>query len=91
MTGKKIDRRTFVGATAGAASTLALGGRALAQGLQMPKAPIVLTVVDAAGHLALTQPIFENYRTANPSRVSASSSLTHGLSVTGGGSARTWR
>lgn len=62
-----IDRRAFVSGAAGAASLVALGGRAYAQ---LPKSPVALSIVDVAGNLALTQKAFENYRKAKPNLVS---------------------
>jgi putative spermidine/putrescine transport system substrate-binding protein len=69
MARTEIARRTIIGAAAGAVGLAALGGRASAQ-LAMPKSPVALNVVDAAGTLALVQPIIENYRKANPHLVS---------------------
>jgi putative spermidine/putrescine transport system substrate-binding protein len=60
-----IARRSFV---AGAAA-LRLATRARAA-VRKPKSPLMLTLVDVAGNLALTQKAFENYRTANPDMVS---------------------
>jgi len=53
-----------------AAAVIAAGGPARAQDLQMPKAPIVVNVVDVGGALALLQDAIEAYRTRNPNRVS---------------------
>ena len=57
MTKSNLSRRTIVGAGAGAAGLAALGGRAFAQTLALPKAPIELNFLDGAGNLILTQPI----------------------------------
>jgi len=70
MTNSKISRRAVVGAAAGAAGAMALGGRVFAQQLALPKSPIELNFLDGAGNLALTQPILENYRKAKPQLVS---------------------
>lgn len=66
MSHAQLSRRSFVG---GAAGGFLVSGHALAQ-LAMPKAPVVLNVTDVAGNLQLTQPIFDNYRKANPNLVS---------------------
>jgi putative spermidine/putrescine transport system substrate-binding protein len=70
ITPSKFSRRTIVGAAAGVAGMTALGRRAFAQQLALPKAPIELNFLDGAGNLALTQPILENYRKAKPNLVS---------------------
>ena len=70
MPKSQITRRTIIGAGAGAASFAALGGRAFAQQLALPKSPVELTLIDAAGGLALFQPIFENYQKLKPNVVS---------------------
>ena len=62
-------RRELIGAGLGAAGLSAFPGLANAQ-LALPKAPLAFNVVDAAGDLALTQRIFENYRKAKPNLVS---------------------
>jgi putative spermidine/putrescine transport system substrate-binding protein len=62
----EISRRAVVGGLA--VSGLA-GRQALAQPIK-PKTPLVVTIIDAAGSLALTQPAFENYRKAKPDWVS---------------------
>jgi putative spermidine/putrescine transport system substrate-binding protein len=69
-TSSKVSRRTIVGAAAGVAGMTALGGRAFAQELALPKAPIELNFLDGAGNLIITQPILENYRKAKPHLVS---------------------
>jgi putative spermidine/putrescine transport system substrate-binding protein len=63
-----ITRRTFVGGLAGATSLAAFSARAAAPAL--PKSPVVITIVDVAGNLALTQKAFEAYRAAKPQLVS---------------------
>jgi putative spermidine/putrescine transport system substrate-binding protein len=64
-----IDRRGFIGGLAGAAAIGASPGGALAQ-VAKPAAPLTISVIDAAGSLALTQAVFENYRKARPEHVS---------------------
>ena len=61
-----ISRRAVVGGIA--ASGLA-GGLARAQAAK-PKSPLTITVIDAAGSLALTQGAFDSYRKAKPDFVS---------------------
>jgi putative spermidine/putrescine transport system substrate-binding protein len=61
-----LNRRSVVGGIAFASLT---GAGAEAQAAK-PKAPLVITVIDAAGSLALTQPAFEKYRRAKPDHVS---------------------
>ncbi|MGF3022473.1 extracellular solute-binding protein [Methylobacterium aquaticum] len=63
-----ITRRTAVAGLA-AGTGLALSGRAWAQ-LPLPTSPVVVTVVDVAGNLALTQKAIETYRRAKPGIVS---------------------
>jgi putative spermidine/putrescine transport system substrate-binding protein len=64
----KPTRRAVVAGLAGAAL---IDLRALAQGaLQLPKAPVVLNIVDVAGNLALSQQAIENYRKLKPNLVS---------------------
>ncbi|MBV9734452.1 MAG: extracellular solute-binding protein [Acidisphaera sp.] len=48
----------------------ALTARARAAAPALPNSPVALSVIDVAGNLALTQPIFENYRKAKPQLVS---------------------
>ena len=60
-----LPRRAFVAAAA--AGLIATRARAA---MPKPKSPLLLTVVDVAGNLALTQKAFENYRKANPELVS---------------------
>ena len=63
-----VSRRTVLAGLAGIGAA-ARGGAALAQPA-MPKSPVVITVVDVAGNLALTQKAIENYRKAKPNVVS---------------------
>jgi putative spermidine/putrescine transport system substrate-binding protein len=63
-----ISRRTFVGGLAGAATLAAVKARAAT--LAPPKSAVVITIVDVAGNLALTQKAFEAYRAAKPNYVS---------------------
>ncbi len=65
-----FTRRQIVGATAGSAGLSLLGGHAFAQQLALPKSPVELSVLDGAGNLALSQPIFDNYRKLKPQLVS---------------------
>jgi putative spermidine/putrescine transport system substrate-binding protein len=66
-----VSRRGFLGVAAGAAGLMSAGSlRALAAGLPLPTSPVSLNIVDAAGNLALTQPAFNAYKTANPKLVS---------------------
>jgi putative spermidine/putrescine transport system substrate-binding protein len=69
MTSTSFTRRQIVGASAGTAGLSMIGGNAFAQ-LALPKSPVELNVLDGAGNLALTQPIFDNYRKAKPHLVS---------------------
>lgn len=52
--------------TAGVAGGLSSGARAA----DLPTSPVALSIIDAAGNLALTQPAFDAYRKENPGRVS---------------------
>ncbi len=63
-----VTRRTVLGATAGAAALRVTG--ASAQVPALPKAPVVINIVDVAGNLALTQPAFQAYAKAKPNVVS---------------------
>lgn len=68
---KDLSRRHFL-----AAASLAAGGAiiaprgAFAQSAKLPTSPVALNVIDAAGNLALTQPIFDNFAAKNPNLVS---------------------
>ncbi len=61
-----VSRRSFIAAA----------GAATGAGLILPRtgwaqsAPVALNVIDAAGNLALTQPIFDNFAAAHPDVVS---------------------
>jgi putative spermidine/putrescine transport system substrate-binding protein len=59
-----MSRRMFVKAVSGTAG-LAVTGLS-ARAVTPPKSPLVITIVDVAGNLALTQRAFENYQHANP-------------------------
>ena len=63
-----IDRRRFLGGLTG---MTAIGGSARGAAAQVakPAAPLTISVIDAAGSLALTQTVFENYRKARPDYV----------------------
>jgi len=66
-----FSRRDFLagtGALAGA-SLLTLHSP-LAQALTLPKSPVTLNVVDAAGNLALTRPIFDDFQAQHKDLVS---------------------
>jgi putative spermidine/putrescine transport system substrate-binding protein len=69
MNSVSFTRRAIVGVVGTAAGAVALGGRSHAQ-LSLPKSPMTVNVVDAAGDLALTQKIFENYAKTKPTLVS---------------------
>ncbi|WP_136684213.1 extracellular solute-binding protein [Falsirhodobacter xinxiangensis] len=58
----KVSRRSFIALTG---AGLALPRMSWAQG-----SPVALNVIDAAGNLALTQPIFDNFAAAHPDVVS---------------------
>jgi len=60
-------RRALVAAVLGAASCAGIG---LVQAQELPKSPVVINVIDAAGNLALTQGAFEAYQAQNPKLVS---------------------
>ncbi|GHC77014.1 extracellular solute-binding protein [Limoniibacter endophyticus] len=57
----EITRRRFLAGTGIAATGIVLPSQLLAQSAKLPSAPVALNVIDAAGNLALTQPIFENF------------------------------
>lgn len=67
----QLSRRRFM-ATAGAVAGagLILPKSVWAQTAKLPSAPVALNVIDAAGNLALTQPIFDNFAKAHPELVS---------------------
>ena len=60
-------RRALIAAVLGAASCAGIG---LVQAQELPKSPVVVNVIDAAGNLALTQGAFEAYQAQNPKLVS---------------------
>ena len=64
-----INRRTFMGASAAFAGLPLFGGTAFAA-LKAPSQPVVLTVADVAGNLALTQPALQLYAQSRPEWVS---------------------
>jgi putative spermidine/putrescine transport system substrate-binding protein len=64
-----ISRRSVIGGALGVAGLAGLSSGARAQ-VAKPRAPLTLSIVDAAGNLALTQPAFDNYRKAHPDLVS---------------------
>ncbi|MFT4151710.1 MAG: extracellular solute-binding protein, partial [Paracoccaceae bacterium] len=66
-----LSRRGFI-ATAGAATgaSMILSKGVWAQTAKLPSSPVALNVIDAAGNLALTQPIFDNFAKAHPEWVS---------------------
>lgn len=61
----RMNRRHFMGATAGLAGASLFGGRAFAA-LAQPASPVTITVADVAGNLALTQAAMERYTEARP-------------------------
>ena len=69
MVQNRINRRVFIGGVAGLAGAAHVPS-AFAQQLKLPTSPVVLSIVDVAGNLALTQKAIENYRKAKPNLVS---------------------
>jgi putative spermidine/putrescine transport system substrate-binding protein len=69
MSSSQLNRREIIASAAGMASLSLLNGKAIAQ-LALPKSPVTINFVDAAGNLALTQPIWDAYRKAKPDLVS---------------------
>lgn len=63
-----LDRRAVL--TGLAATTLAGAGPARAAAPPLPAAPVVISIMDVGGALALMQKAFEDYRAANPKLVS---------------------
>lgn len=61
-----IDRRTVLGGL----GAIAAGGPALAASPPLPTSPVVISVMDVGGALALMQKAFDDYRAANPRLVS---------------------
>ena len=57
-----IDRRTVLGGL----GALAAGGPALAASPPLPTSPVVISVMDVGGALALMQKAFEDYRRTRP-------------------------
>ncbi|MBT9246348.1 extracellular solute-binding protein (plasmid) [Gemmobacter fulvus] len=69
---RPLSRRGFI-AAAGAATGAGLllpKGAVWAQASKLPSSPVALNVIDAAGNLALTQKIFDNFAAARPELVS---------------------
>lgn len=64
-----IARRSFIGGAAMVAGSAAMGHPAHAE-IVMPKTPLAVSIVDAAGVLTLLQQAFENYAKAKPNLVS---------------------
>jgi len=64
-----IARRNLLGGAAIMAGGLALGRGARGE-VTLPKSPLPISIVDAAGVLTLLQPAFENYAKAKPNLVS---------------------
>src|SRR5215216_1021519 len=62
-------RRAIIAAVLGAAASSGMGW-VHAQDASMPKSPVVINVIDAAGNLALTQGAFDAYQAQNPKFVS---------------------
>lgn len=70
---KSLSQASFLsaaGLVAGVVAALAAPVAAKAELPAMPKSPQVITIVDAAGNLALTQKAIENYRKEHPNAVS---------------------
>jgi putative spermidine/putrescine transport system substrate-binding protein len=65
----RFSRRQVLGGTLGLAGATSVAFAVNAQ-VAKPKSPLVLSIVDAAGNLALTQPAFDNYRKMHPDLVS---------------------
>jgi putative spermidine/putrescine transport system substrate-binding protein len=66
MTNGHIDRRGVLGGL----GALAAAGPAFAAAPPLPTSPVVISVIDVGGALALMQKAFEDYRAANPKLVS---------------------
>ena len=67
----QISRRRFMaGAGMAAGAGLVLPRGAFAQAANLPSSPVALNVIDAAGNLALTQPIFDNFASQHSDLVS---------------------
>ena len=69
---KDLSRRGFIGAAGAVAGAglLLPRGAAWAQTAKLPSKPVALNVIDAAGNLQLTQPIFDNFIKDHPEWVS---------------------
>lgn len=64
-----LSRRHILGGAISLAGMAGMNFPAFAQ-VAKPKSPLSLSIIDAAGNLALTQPAFDNYRKNNPDLVS---------------------
>lgn len=63
-----LDRRTVLG---GLTATVAMGGSGASAAVPpLPRSPVVISVIDVGGALALMQKAFENYAAAKPNLVS---------------------
>ncbi len=68
---KGISRRTFMaGAGIATGMGIMLPKGVWAQSAKLPSSPVALNVIDAAGNLALTQPIFDNFAAEQKALVS---------------------
>lgn len=69
---RNLSRRGFIGAAGAVAGAglLMPPGSVWAQTANLPAKPVALNVIDAAGNLQLTQPIFDNFAKAHPEWVS---------------------
>lgn len=59
-------RREALGLMAAAAAVTALPARAVAQDFKKPEKPLVISVMDVAGDLQVSQPALEKFREENP-------------------------
>ncbi|MGF7175077.1 extracellular solute-binding protein [Azospirillum doebereinerae] len=66
----RVSTGSFMVAATGVVAALALSAPARAELPALPKSAQVITIVDAAGNLALTQKAIENYRKDHPDVVS---------------------
>lgn len=62
-------RREALGLMAAAAAVSALPARAVAQDFKKPEKPLVISVMDVAGDLQVSQPALEKFREENPDLV----------------------
>ena len=69
MVQSRINRRAFIGGVAGLAGA-AHAPSVFAQQLKLPTSPVVLSIVDVAGNLALSPNAIEFYPKAKPNLVS---------------------